>query len=389
MDQMGTDLAEGMSESTERNAKGNRLVLAVKEQSEIQGLQAADIPYHLWENILARLPISNLFRMLSVCTAWNSMVQSDSFLMAYKRVPPQDLFFILFAENCNRNVVAAYNPIDDKWVVIPMSYMSSSCPCSVTCSRLRKPIVSGGGLLVAENRKGSLVVCNLFTKTHRILPPMFPMKSPYVVAMVVYPERNSEYEILVVSTVDGISSQVYDSRSDSWKICGSFDGRFAMLGNAAHLDGFLFCLTHGPDHLLAFDVDAGTWDLVEVTMPPVVCPHILEHEGSLILVGGIEELGVLKKISIWELDESVKQWQKVCSMPDHLFSKFSHGNLNHFFTVGLWGKICFYRNYSPVIFMYDLLENRWWGLPHCPLYSRLCKPSWFCLALEPRLDAMV
>lgn len=87
MDQMGTDLAEGMSESIEGNAKGNRLVLAVKEQSEIQGLQAADIPYHLWENILARLPISNLFRMLSVCTAWNSMVQSDSFLMAYKRLP--------------------------------------------------------------------------------------------------------------------------------------------------------------------------------------------------------------------------------------------------------------------------------------------------------------
>jgi hypothetical protein len=60
--------------------------------------------------------------------------------------------------------------------------------------------------------------------------------------------------------------------------------------------------------------------LIEVTMLPFVCPHLLEHEGSLIIV----ELGVLKEISTWELDVSVKHWQKVCSMPDHLFSKFSH-----------------------------------------------------------------
>ena len=92
------------------------------------------------------------------------------------------------------------------------------------------------------------------------------------------------------------------------------------MGNVAHLDAFLFCLMDGPDHFLAFDVDLGTWDLVEVTMPPIVFPHILEHKGSLILVGGIEELGFFKKINIWELYEFVKQRQKVCSMSDHLFN---------------------------------------------------------------------
>ena len=151
--------------------------------------------------------------------------------MAYKRVPPQDLFFILFAEYSNRNVVVTCNPMDDKWVVIPFSCMSSSCPCSVACSRLRRPIISSGGLLVVEKRKGFLVVCNFFTKTHNIFPPMTSMNSPYVVAMVVYPERDNKYQILVVSTVDWITSQVYDSRSDSWKICGIFDGRFVRPSN--------------------------------------------------------------------------------------------------------------------------------------------------------------
>ena len=86
--------------------------------------------------------------------------------------------------------------------------------------------------------------------------------------------------------------------------------------------------------------------MIEVTMLPIVCLHILEHEGSLIIV----ELGVLKKISTWELDVSVKQWQKDCCMPVHLFSNSSHGSLNHSFTVDLWGKFSLYRNYSSMIF---------------------------------------
>lgn len=233
-------------------------------------------------------------------------MQSYSFMMAYNRIPLKDLLFILFSENCNRNFVDAYNPIDDKWVVIPISYMLNSCPCSVKCSRFCKPIVLGGGLLAAEKRKGSLVVYNLFTKTHRILPPMLPMESLYVVAMVVYLERDNEYQILVKIIVNGISSQVYDSRSDSWKICGSFEGSFSMLGNVAHLDGFLFYLTHCHDQLFAFDVDVGTFDLVEVIMPLMAYPHIPEHKGSLILIVGIKELGVLKKIRIWKLNEFFK-----------------------------------------------------------------------------------
>ncbi|XP_057819769.1 F-box only protein 6 [Cryptomeria japonica] len=382
------EVISNKSEDVEESAGDKCKVVVAREQNKALELQAVDLPHHLWENILARLPISSLFRMLSVCRAWNSMVHSDSFMTVYRKVPPQDVYFVLFADYVQRNVVAAYDPLDNTWAVMNLSSISSSsCLCSEACCIFRRGVVSGGGLVVAENRKGSYVVCNLFTKTHKILPAMLPMNnnSPYVVAIVVL---SREYKILAVSTDDTITSQVYDSQTNSWKMSGSFDGRFAMVGNAAHLDGFLFCLSY-PDNLLAFDLDAGTWHLVEVTMPPLVCPHIMEHDGSLILVGGIEEHRVLKKIGIWELDESVKQWHIVCTMPDHLFSKFSHGNLEHFLTVALCGKICFYKNYHSVIFMYDLSEKKWWGLPPCPLDSRICRPTWFGLALEPRLDAQV
>ena len=71
---------------------------------------------------------------------------------------------------------------------------------------LCRAIVSGGDLLVEENRNGCLFSCSLFTKTHKIFPPMPPMNCPYVVEMVVYPERDIQYQILVVSIGNGINS---------------------------------------------------------------------------------------------------------------------------------------------------------------------------------------
>jgi hypothetical protein len=112
-------------------------------------------------------------------------------------------------------------------------------------------------------------------------------------------------------------------------------------------------------------------------MLPIVCPHLLEHEGSLIIV----ELGVLKKISTWELDVSVKHWQKVCSMPDHLFSKFSHGSLNYSFTVDLWGKFC-------LSMIFWRIDDGDCPPPLCPIDSHLYRTSRFGLALELCIGAL-
>ncbi|XP_010256544.1 PREDICTED: F-box/kelch-repeat protein At5g15710-like [Nelumbo nucifera] len=341
------------------------------------------LPFHIWETILLFLPISNLLRMKSVCKAWRSLIESQPFIAAYRLVSHNDLYFVLFADFVNRNVAAAYNPTEDKWVLISLSHISSSCPS--TCCKLRRALISDGSLVVAEDRKGSIVVSNIFTRAYRVLPPMLPSIWPYALAVI---EGNSSYQVVSVSTADRVFSQVYDSRTERWEEKGEFDGRFAMLGNAAYLDGFLFCLTHSPDKLLAFELERGRWNLVDVVMPPLVCSYIFVHQGALTLVGGVEELGVLKKIGFWELDRLAKQWHPICFMPDHLFYKFGNGNLNHFTTVDRCGKICFCRSMSSLVLMYDLSENRWWWLPPCPLGSCL-KHEWFGQALEPRINVLV
>ncbi|XP_077248789.1 F-box/kelch-repeat protein At5g15710-like [Tasmannia lanceolata] len=362
-------------------------ILGREESESSDSIFACELlPNHIWENILSWLPISTLVRMKIVCKTWNSIIQSKPFLKAYTSVSHRDLYFVLFADFIHRSIAAAYNPMENKWVLISLSHISSSCPS--TCCKLRRALISDGGLVLAEDRKGSIVVSNLFTKSYRIIPPMMPLLWPYAIAMI-EGNSNSSYKIVAVSTADRVYSQVYDSETNCWEAKGELDGRFAMLGKAVYLDGFLFCLSHGPDNLLAFDLTNGTWSIVEVTMPSLVSSHILVHHKRLILVGGVEELGVMKRIGIWELNSSKKRWDQICLMPDHLFCKFSHGNLNHFITVDRQGKLCFCKSTSSLVLMYDMSENRWWWLPPCPLGSSLNKNSWFGHAVEPRIDLLV
>lgn len=343
------------------------------------------LPHHIWEDIFSWLPILSLLRITVVCKMWNSIIHSQSFLAAYRKVSHRDdVYFFLFADFCNRYVSATYNPTEDKWVLISLSHFSSSCPS--TCCKLRRTLVSDGSLVLAEDRKGSIIVANLFTRTYRSVPPMMPLIWPYPIAMI---QLNSTFKIVAVSTADRVYSQVYDSEIDAWEAKGELDARFAMLGNATYLDGLLYCLTHGPDNLLVFNLKHGTWSIVDVVMPSVVCSHILVHNGNLILVGGVEEVGVMKKIGIWELDLVQRQWHNICYMPDHLFSKFSQGNLNHFFTVDGQGKLCFCKSMSTLALMYDISLKRWWWLPPCPLGNHLSKQCWFGHAVEPRIDMLV
>ncbi|XP_058087453.1 F-box/kelch-repeat protein At5g15710-like [Magnolia sinica] len=349
---------------------------AETEKSDLSFSAWELIPDHIWENILSYLPISSILRMKAVCKTWKSIIQSGPFISAYKKVPHEDnLYFVLFADFTHQDIAAAYYPAEDKWVLIPLSHIWSLCPG--TCCKLRHTLVSDGGLVLAEDRKGSMVVFNLFTKTYRTLPSMLPSIWPYVVAII---EEESSYQIIAVSTVDRVYSQVYDSKTGLWEAKGEFEGRFAMLGNAVYLDGFLFCLSHGPDNLLAFDLKHGTWSLVEATMPSVACSHILVHCGKLVLVGGIEEVGVMKRIGIWEFDRDGKQWCGICFMPDHLFDKLSHGILHHFETIDRRGKIWFRKTGSLLVLMYDMSEKRWWWLPPCPLGSCSSnKQNWSCV----------
>ncbi|XP_043703233.1 F-box/kelch-repeat protein At5g15710-like [Telopea speciosissima] len=350
------------------------------------GLAWELLPLHMWDNILARLPISSLFRTKSVCKTWRNIIQSESFRSSYRLVNHQESYFVLFADFNNQKVAAAYNPTENKWVLISLSFVSSSCPS--TCCRLRRALVSHEGLVLAEDEKGSIVVLNLFTQTHRVLPPMLPMIWTRVLAII--SEGNTSYKIVAVSSAvwDRIGSQVYDSRTNRWEAKDEVEVKYANFESAVYLDGLLYCLNIR-EKLFAFDLEKGSWHFVDVKMPPLISSRLLVYHGDLLLVGGHVEFGVKWGIGIWELDRLAKKWKRICSMPDHLFCKFGRGVIYEFLTVDCHGKICFNTNTSTDVLMYDLLENNWGWLPRCPLENSQNKLSWFGHGVEPRIDELV
>eukprot|EP00249_Psilotum_nudum_P014746 c24981_g1_i1 orf=665-2035(-) len=351
-----------------------------------------NLPNHLLDNIMAWLPFWSLLRFKSVCRRWNRIADCRMFLDAYRRVPCQDVLFMMFADHLKHKVVAAYNPALDKWHPIPLSHLLPSEPPNYFFI-----LAAAGGLLCVEDMGWpcrSLIVSNLVTRSYRKLPPMIDMKSPYVVGMVAEAGRDA-YKILVAQDGETLTSQYYDSKSNTWKMSGSFNRRVALVAGTVFLQGFFYCLTFGPVGLVAYDVNDGSWHDTQITLPPsVTCPHVIEHKGQLMMVAGLEEFSILKSVGIWQLDLSNKTLVEIQRMPDHLFQKLFIGSRGNFFCVGHNGLICFNDNHSPHILMFDIVKQRWWWLPPSPLNHTLKRQSvlrvqFLGFSIEPRLDAVV
>jgi len=174
---------------------------------------------------------------------------------------------------------------------------------------------------------------------------------------------------VMVCAGDRLYSQVYDSRIGEWMMTGMLDRRFALVANGVFINGLLYCLSLGPDHLLTFDPVGGEWQIVNVSLPATRCSHILQFDGRLFLVGGMEdEVGAIVGFGVWELDWGKMEWGACCFMPEDIFAKFTEGGLNYFQTVDRRGKICFVgnkRNGGATILMCDLSVKRWWWPRAC------------------------
>ncbi|XP_038976079.1 F-box/kelch-repeat protein At5g43190-like [Phoenix dactylifera] len=333
------------------------------------------LPFALQESILSLLPVSTLALCQSVSRSWRSTIRSPTFLSSLRprRRHADDLYLILFTDNFSR--AAAYRPSGDRWLTLAL-------PPS-----LFSPLASAGGLVVAEDDCGRLAVYDLFSGASlALLPNMASVLQPYALALIdEFPWPH--YTIVAVSTGDRVYSQVFDSRSGRWELKGQFPGRFAVLGNAVLLDGLLLVLSQGPDHLLTFDPIGGEWNLIDVAMPPVVCSHIFDFENCLFLVGGVEEVGCMARVGIWELDWPKKEWRLICFMPDGFFRKFGGRRLDHFETVARRGIVCFYNTLDATVLMFDLPARRWWWPPPCDVITR-SRMFWFGHAIEPRIDLL-
>lgn len=255
-------------------------------------------------------------------------------------------------------------------------------------------VATAGGLLCLEGRTGSqnryLSVSNPMTRTQRKLPPMLHMKSPYVVGMVMDREHRS-YKILVVQDGESLTSQVYDSRSNSWYLTSSLPSRVALITGTAFINGYLYSMSFGATTgVLAFDVNKGTWDQVKVKMPlALICPQLIGHRGQLLMVGGVEEYGSLRSVRLWRLDITRSEWVEFQCMPETLFNRLFKSRRHQFLCFSHGDYVCFTESSSREMLMYDMYRNAWWWLPVCNLNNSSEARRVLGFSFEPRLDALV
>ncbi|XP_024387882.1 F-box/kelch-repeat protein At5g15710 [Physcomitrium patens] len=348
----------------------------------------SNLPEHLHDIILAFLPLPSFFRLRCVCKRWNEIVNSKNFLSICSRVPSQGSLFLMFADMLQQKC-AAYDPTSQRWHMLPPSYF---LPCPYFESIV--VVATAGGLLCLEGRTGSqnryLSVSNPMTRTQRKLPPMLHMKSPYVVGMVMDREHRS-YKILVVQDGESLTSQVYDSRSNSWYLTSSLPSRVALITGTAFINGYLYSMSFGATTgVLAFDVNKGTWDQVKVKMPlALICPQLIGHRGQLLMVGGVEEYGSLRSVRLWRLDITRSEWVEFQCMPETLFNRLFKSRRHQFLCFSHGDYVCFTESSSREMLMYDMYRNAWWWLPVCNLNNSSEARRVLGFSFEPRLDALV
>ncbi|EFJ36037.1 hypothetical protein SELMODRAFT_78419 [Selaginella moellendorffii] len=345
-----------------------------------------NLPEHLVDTVLAWLPPASLFRLRTVCKRWNSVVSSRAFLDTCSKIKSRLPYFLMFADHFHRRVAAVYDVSVSSWHLLPFSsFMHCRFPESFLV------LAAAGGLLCLEgtgSQSGTMFVSNPITRVYKKLPRMIAMKSPYVVGMVVDDEMKS-YKILVAQDGETLASQVYDSSTNRWSLTGVYHRRTAILAGATFYNGLLFCLTFSPNGLLAFDLERGQWLEVKLALPPSLsCPNLMTHQDRLLLIGGIEELGSLQSVHVWQLHPTKPEWMDVERVPDELFKRLFTSSSGHFICVGQGDFICLHEYYSPEILMYDIVRSSWQWLPGCSLNDNIEARSVLGFAFQPRIEAV-
>lgn len=202
----------------------------------------SSLPEHLHDIILAWLPLPSFFRLRCVCKRWNEIVNVKSFLSICSRVPSQGSLFLMFADMLQQKC-AAYDPTSQRWHLLPHSFF---LPCPYFEAVV--VVATAGGLLCFQGtgfqQNRYLSVSNPMTRTQRKLPPMLPMKSPYVVGMVMDRELRT-YKILAVpghQDGENLTSQVLKfSPSCCWSLFVELQYIFPCIGCRQLVSGFFEC----------------------------------------------------------------------------------------------------------------------------------------------------
>ncbi|KAI4384217.1 hypothetical protein MLD38_002402 [Melastoma candidum] len=323
-----------------------------------------EFPEDLFEAVIARLPVSSVFRFRTVCRKWNAMLHSQTFSEQCSQVRQRyPWFFNITHDNFSYGVM--YDPSSKKWHHPTISFL----PMKI----IALPVASAGGLVCfVDIGHRNFFVCNPLTRSFKELPARSVRVWSQVAVGMVLDESlpKAGYKIMWLGC-DG-EYGVYESVKNAWFRPGNMPPNIRLplslnfKSQAVSIGSRVYFMRADPEGIISYDMYTGTWKQFIIPSPPLVADHALAVCGEKIMLVGLLSKNAATCVCIWELQRMTLLWKEVDRMPN-IWSVEFYGRQIRMTCLGNKGLLMLLlrsRQMNRVI-MYDPSKREWAKVPTC------------------------
>ncbi|MQL96386.1 hypothetical protein Taro_029062 [Colocasia esculenta] len=283
------------------------------------------LPLDLLAHIFSFLPPLSLARAMAVCGHWHACVLSDPSGGRRGRAASCPWFLAMHA----RPVAAkppcyVYSLELRRWHALPLDFLPF--PVRLVAS------VANAGLLLCRLAAGSrfrLLLCNPFTRQHKLLPDLIVPRSNPAVGVVPgdAPGGAASFQIYAAGGATGggyePTLEVYESRAGVWRRAGATPAGFAVRltvwtpNESVVAGGVVYWMTSARAYsVMGLEVATGAWREVKVPLADRLewAALVGRRSGRLGLVGGCGQ----GEGWVWELTEGEQSWVVVGVVPEEV-----------------------------------------------------------------------
>lgn len=335
-----------------------------------------ELPQDVEDLVLARLPVSALYKARPVCKRWHSLLTDDHFLNLRDKIQGQQeaTFFPLVFWHDEKATLkisrtgSRIESIDHLEPIYPVDSTGEAEDQRVTWSwagydssirrwQAMKPfttpidvksIITGSKGLLCLRGEDCLLVVNPMTGSRRLVP-----FQDNIVQLVVNTASNS---FKILSAASRKRTKIYDSETRMWCKRGRPAPNLSLAKhNGAYCDGVLYCVAREERSatwgVVKYDVEgARTWSpLILFPSQPgerSVKAKVIHYGGEIFALVETESYsepvhltpGTTKRLSLWNLERASSKWRLAGTMPAQSLQHLE--NLIDFDCVALNNRMC-------------------------------------------------
>eukprot|EP00250_Pteridium_aquilinum_P004986 c15159_g1_i1 orf=299-1570(+) len=350
------------------------------------------LPNDVVERVVMRLPLVSLFRVRSVCRGWNSAIQSKCFTDMYSRNCKQDPWLLIFPHN-DASAGLAYDPSSKRWLDVSFRFLPFESRVVATADG----IVC---LVPKSSHHKQWLVCNPILKVWTRIPSPPGLFKLFFLAVGLFVEENDNactFKVVMAgseliaedSEQFNLATEVYDSRLGYWVKGGSMLLDAPLSPWKATCKGVMYCITGSlPFRVLAYDVKRGVWFEVKALMPNrLTSVRLIDHNGCLLMVGGIGVSGITSKIGMWTLNTTCTKWIEFGWMPQVHCDDLLQALSRRFICIGQSNFLYFSSKKCLGVLEHNTQTKAWRWIPVNPYFVNIHYHMLRGFHFQPRLQS--